>query len=262
MKKLRLSTFFDGIFVFFLSFFIFYSLLKGGIEKISVTLILSVIISSSITFLFCYFLEKHFERKDVLLSDKKHYDEFLKYLYFSSDKEILSLIKNYYQKSTYKAVIKSGGVYIEEKNFIVFYSFTPKKTDVQTILSAYKKTPKSVNTVFIANEFEDSVFSFFSGFGRIKLYTAKDLYLSLLEYKLLPSLDLLPKKKKVKFPLKTVFRRENSKKFFIWGAVFLLFSTVTYYRWFYLILGGIFLTISSYLRFFKNFEQKQKAGLN
>lgn len=261
MKKLRLSTFFDGIFVFLLSFFVFYSLLKGGVRKISVTLILSVTISSVITFLFCYFLERYFEKKDVLLSDKKRYDEFLKYLYFSSDKEVLSLIKNYYQKSTYKAIIKSGSVFVEEKNFMVFYSFTPKKTDANTILSSYKKTPKAVNLVFIANDYEDSVFNFFKGFGRIKLYTAKDLYLELLERNLLPSLDILPKKKKVKIPLKMVFRRENSKKFFMWGAVFLLFSTVTYYRWFYLILGGIFLTISSYLRFFKNFSQTQKADL-
>ncbi len=261
MKKLKLSTFFDGIFIFLLSFVLFYALLKGGIKKIFPTLIVSALLSSVITFLFCFFMEKRFSKKDVLLIEKKRYDNFLKTLYLSSDKEISSLIKNFYLKSSDKVVIKGGGVFIEDKNLYVFYSFTPEKVSIEKVLLAYKKTPKGFKTIFIGSDYDDKVLEFFSSFDRVKLYTAKDLYLRLSEEKLLPDLTVQAKKKTFINPFKNAFKRENSKKFFIWGTVFLLFSTVTYYKWFYLILGVVFLTISSYLRFFKTFSKSQKADL-
>lgn len=262
MRKLKLSTFLDGAFIFTLSFFIFYSLLVSGIGKIFPTLLVSVIISMVITFSFCLLMEKHFSKKDILLSEKKRYDGFLKTLYLSTDKEVCSLIKSYYQKTSDKAIIKGGGVFVEDKNLYAFFSFTPEKVNVEKVLCAYKKTPKGVKTVFIGNEFESSVLEFFSGFEKVKLYTAKDFYLRLNEEELLPEISEKAKKRKFKNPFKNAFKKENSKKFFIWGVVFLLFSTVTYFRWFYLILGAIFLTISSYLRFYKNFPQKQKADLS
>jgi hypothetical protein len=70
MKKLKLSTFFDGIFIFFLSFFVFYALLKGIVKSIILTTFLSILFSSSATFLFALISEKVLGKKDVELKDK------------------------------------------------------------------------------------------------------------------------------------------------------------------------------------------------
>ncbi|MBQ3234647.1 MAG: magnesium transporter [Clostridia bacterium] len=262
MRKLRLSTFFDGIFVFLLSFFLAYALIKGGIKKIAPTVILSVIISAVITFAFCLIMEKRGLNRDVLLKDKQEYDRFLRFLYFCSDGEILRLIKAYYSALDLKSVIKGKGVLIEENKSLTFFSFTPEKTDLKTILSAYKKTPKGYATHFIASEYDGSVYEFFKTFEKVKLFNGKDFYLCLKEHGLIPEkVYEIQTKKKVKIPLKQVFKRENSKRFFAFGAIFLLFSTITYYKWFYLILGTAFLIISCYLRFFKGFSKKEKAEL-
>lgn len=260
MKKIKLSTFLDGIFIFFLSFFIFYSLIKGGVRKISTASLVSAIFSSIITFLFCYLSEKFFAKKDVSLLEKNRYDAFCRMLYFSSDKEVLSLIKDYYLKKELKGVIKSGGYFIEEKLF-VFYSFTPENVSFDKVISAYKKTPKGLSTVFLASGYDGACLEFFAPFEKVKLYTIKDFYLCLKEEDLLPEIELPYKKRKLKNPFKGVLKRENSKKFFLWGAVFTVFSTVTFYKWLYLFIGVIFLFISCYLRFFKTFSEKQKTEL-
>lgn len=262
MKKLKLSTFLDGIFVFILSFFIFYALIRGGVKSIWLTLLLSVVISSIITLLFCTFMDKKNDKKDVLLKDKKEYDAFLKTVYLMHEKEVLKLTKSYYAKQGFIVTQKSNVLFIEEKNSYVFNCLSPEKTGLEKAISAYKKTPKGASTIIIACEYDGSVFEFFSGFEKVKLYNARDFYLCLKESELLPEINVENDKKfKLKNPFKGVLKRENSKKFLLWGAVFLLFSTVTYFKWFYLIVGTIFLAVSCYLRFFKSFDKKDKAGL-
>lgn len=261
MKKLKLSTFLDGAFIFSLSFFVSYALLKGIIKGIMLTALLSIALSCALTFLFCYFLDKKQNQKDVLLKDKKEFENFLKTLYFYSDSEAGKLVKNYYTSIDIKGVSKNGYLALEEVNSWVFFSFTPEKTRLNAVLNAYKKTPKGVSLIFISNDYDSQVYEFFSGFERVKLYNGKEFYLSLKEKNLLPELKTDIKKPRAKLLFKEIFIRENSKKFFIWGATFTLFSTVTYFKWFYLILGGIFLGISAYLRFFKNFKQTKKAEL-
>ncbi|MBO7213934.1 MAG: hypothetical protein J6V66_00400 [Clostridia bacterium] len=262
MKKLKLSTVFDGAFVFFISFFILYAMLKGLLVKIFLTMIVSTILSGFITFLFCVLMEKKISKKDILLKDKKDYDNFLKTLYFYSNSEVLKVIKSYYNNLGYKGIIKGNAYVIDEKKLYINFTFTPEKVALKTILSAYKKTPKGYDTVFIANEYDTYALEFFKGYEKVKLFSAKDFYLRLKEKELLPKRDLEEVKKvKIKYNFKSVFKRENSKKFLTWGIVFLLFSTVTFYKWFYAGIGVVFLIISSYLRFFKNFEQKENAEL-
>ncbi|MBE5744379.1 MAG: hypothetical protein E7358_06715 [Clostridiales bacterium] len=249
MKKLKLSTFFDGIFIFFLSFFVFYALLKGVVKSIILTTFLSILFSSSATFLFALISEKVLGKKDVELKDKNEFETFINSLFFAEQKNIKKLIKAYYEKKNFEVLDKKDYLLLENENACVFFEFTPEKTKESSILNAYKKTPKGYKTIFISNGYDLSVKDFFIGFDRVSLYNGKDLYLSLKEENLIDvSIKNQPKKLKINF--KQILRRENSKKFLLWGAVLLLFSTLTFYKWFYLITGSLFLILSLITRFF------------
>ncbi len=249
MKKLKLSTFFDGIFIFILSFFIFYALLKGVAKSIALTTFLSVLFSAVITFLFALISERVLDKKDVLLKDKKEFEIFINSLYFAERKNIKKLIKAYYEKKKLTVIDKKDYLELEGENVCVFFEFSPEKTKESAIINAYKKTPKGYKTVFISNGYDLSVKDFFINFDRITLYNGKDFYLALKEENLL-SVEVKVAPKKLKIPFKQILKRENSKKFLLWGSVLLLFSTLAFYKWLYVFLGTVFLILSIITRFF------------
>lgn len=249
MKKLKLSTFFDGIFIFILSFFIFYALLKGAVKSIFLTTFLSVLFSSVITFLFALISEKVLDKKDVRLKDKNEFEIFINSLYFAERKNVKKLIKAYYEKKNLSVVDKKDYLELESESACVFFEFTPEKTKESSIINAYKKTPKGYKTVFISSDYDLSIKDFFINFDRITLYNGKDFYLALKEEKLL-NIEVKTPPKKLKIPFKQILKRENSKKFLLWGSVLLLFSTLAFYKWLYIFLGTVFLILSIITRFF------------
>ncbi len=249
MKKLKLSTFFDGIFIFILSFFIFYALLKGLVKSIALTTFLSVIFSSTATFLFALISEKLLDKKDVKIRDKKEFETFINSLYFAERKNIKKLIKAYYEKKNFSVTDKKDYLSIDNESVAVFFEFKPEKIKESAIINAYKKTPKGYKTVFISNGYDLSIKDFFINFDRVTLYNGKDFYLALKEENLL-DVSINEEKRKLKIPFKQILRRENSKKFLLWGAVLLVFSTLAFYKWLYLTIGTIFLILSLVTRFF------------
>ena len=249
MKKLKLSTFFDGIFIFILAFFVFYALLKGVAKSVVITTFLSVIFSSTITFLFALISERVLDKRDVKLKDKKEFEIFINSLYFAEHKSVKKLIKAYYEKKGILSVDKKEYLLLEQSQIAVFYEFKPEKIKESTIINAYKKTPKGYKTVFIASDYDLSVRDFFINFDRVTLYNGKDFYLALKEENLL-DVTVKDQPKKLKIPLKQILRRENSKKFLLWGSVLLVFSTLAYYKWLYLTTGTVFLLLSLFTRFY------------
>ncbi len=249
MKKLKLSTFFDGIFIFIISFFMFYALIKGSVKSIALTTFLSILFSSTITFLFALISEKVLSKKDVEIKDKKEFEIFINSLFFAERKNVKKLIKAYYEKKNFTVMDKKDYLSIENENVAVFFEFTPEKIKESAIINAYKKTPKGYKTVFISNDYDLSVRDFFIKFDRVTLYNGKDFYLALKEEKLL-DIPVKNEPKKFKIPFKQILKRENSKKFLLWGSCLLVFSTLTFYKWLYLTLGTIFLMLSLITRFF------------
>ena len=103
--------------------------------------------------------------------------------------------------------------------------------------------------MFISNDYNLSIKDFFANFDRVTLYNGKDFYLALKEENLI-DVPLEESPKKIKIRLNQILKRENSKKFLLWGSVLLVFSTLAFYKWLYLVVGTIFLMLSLITRFF------------
>ncbi len=250
MNKLKLSTVGDGIFIYLVCFFISYAFIKSKVVSIASATILSSMISAILTFAFIYYLSKKDRLKSNIANKNQLLKAFNTHLYLLPDKEIVKLISNYLIKIGVAFEVKNSNFYFYRKTILQFH-FTPDKTTLSTCINFYKKTPKNYNLVILSCEYDDSVKEFFSDFERIKLYTSNDLYTALENENLLPTLQLPKKDKLTLNSLIGVFlQRKNVKKFFLWGVLLMLFSTVTYYKLFYLILGTSFLLLSAYLKFF------------
>ena len=251
MKKFSLSVIIDGFFIFFTSFFLLYSLLKPFIKSILGCLAVTVIISIIITVLFMAFLDKQKEIKGVKIICEENYECFLKFLYLADKKDIVSVIKNYYEKQN-ETFTQTKQYFLVDDKTAVFYNFNYNETTIDKIIEYYKKTPKSLTLTVIARHYENGVTKTLQNLKiKANLITSKEVFSFLEKENLLPTLDAYKvKKEKIKINLKGFLKRENAKKFLLWGIVFTAFSWITYFKYFYLLLGSIFLITSIYLRFF------------
>lgn len=254
MAKIKLSTLIDGAFIFFSSFFVFYALLKTPLQKIFLTTFVSLLISFIITFLFILYLNNKNSKNDLLKQDEETLFAFKKYLLLSPNETILSLVNDYYKIEFNQTKIHNDFIFINEINSFVTFDFLSKKIELSSVLLAFKKIDKNSKLIFISNEFSSDVSAFILDNSLpIELVTLKDFFARLKTKDLLPPLEITKTKKpQLKTIVFNALKRENSKKFLILGGVLLLFSTLTYYKAFYTIIGILFVFISLYLRFFIN----------
>lgn len=252
MNKLKLSIALDGAFIFGISFFIYYAIVKQNIYSIISATIFSVTLSSLTAFLFILISSyKNRKKVDTAIENEK-VTAFSNRLYLLKDSEVVLLISSYLNKVGKPYEVKKSAFYFKDKKVALYFDFTPDKTTLSTAIRFYKQTPKGYKTAILCCEYNAGVKEFFSEIDSVSIYTAYDLYSALNSEKLLPD---YPVKEKKAFSVNKLIgrflRRENVKKFFLWGAVLTLFSTVTYYKFFYAFLGTVFLLIAVYLKFFK-----------
>ena len=251
MRKLKLSIALDGFFIFSICFFIFYALIKPSAKSIWLATGFSVILSAIACFLFMTFLFYINKLKGDKQENINLINSFDKHLFLLKDSEIIKLISSYLDKLNYKFEVKNNAFYFNENKAVLYFSFTPDELSLTKAVEFYKNTPKGYNTAIIAPSYNKKLQEFFTGFLDISFYQTSDLYSALNSSNLLPPLSIDKKKKATINQLISRFlKRKNIKKFFLYGAILLLFSTITYYKIFYLIIGTGFLITATYLKFF------------
>ncbi len=251
MRKLKLSIALDGLFVFGISFFIFYALVKPKILSVFTATGVSVVLSALVSFLFMLVISY----KQKLNGDKQDrinmIDALNNQLYLSKDSEIVNLISSYLEKVNYNFEVKKSAFYFKESKAVLYFYFTPDELSLTKTLEFYKKTPKGYKTVVLASNYDNKVKEFFTDLKDVSLYKTSDFYVALEEKNLLPKLTVKGKQKITFNKLIAHFlQKKNVKKFFIYGALLLLFSTISYYKFFYALIGTIFLITATYLKFF------------
>ena len=252
MNKLKLSIALDGAFIFGISFFIYYAVVKQNIYSVISATIFSVTLSSLTAFLFIVISSYRNRKKVDSAIENDKIIAFSNYLYLLKDSEIISLISSYLNKLGKSYEVKKSAFYFKDNKVVLYFDFTPDKTTLSSAIRFYKQTPKGYKTAILCCEYNLGVKEFFSEIDSVSFYTVFDLYSALNSEELLPNYPVKEKKIfSVNKLISRFLRRENVKKFFLWGAVLTLFSTVTYYKFFYAVLGTVFLLIAVYLKFFK-----------
>lgn len=251
MRKLKLSIALDGLFIFSISFFIFYALIKPKIISVWSATGVSVILSAITCFLFMLFLYNKQKLKGEKEDKTVMVNAFNKHLYLLKNSKIIKLISTYLDSANYKFEVKNNAFYFKDNKVVLYYNFTPDELSLTKAIELYKSTPKNYKTIVLASSYDKKVKEFFKGFIDVSFYETSELYSSLESSNLLPPLSI-DKKEKITFNklISHFLQRKNVKKFFLYGALLLLFSTITYYKFFYLIIGTTFLITATYLKFF------------
>ena len=174
-----------------------------------------------------------------------------KHLFLLKDSEIIKLISSYLDKQNYKFEVKNNAFYFNDNKVVLYYNYAPEDLSLTKAVEFYKNTPKNYKTVVLAPSYDKKVKEFFSGNLEVSFFETDSLYTALKNKNLLPLLTLEKKEKiTIKKLISHFLQRKHVKKFFLYGALLLLFSTVSYYKFFYLIIGTSFLITATYLKFF------------
>ncbi|MBO5851949.1 MAG: hypothetical protein J6R29_06420 [Clostridia bacterium] len=263
MKKIKFYLLADGFFIFFALFFVFYAIIKYNGATFTLSLILSSLISVLLTCAFLFFTIIKNDKITSIYKEKELKKALSNYLAFLDKEEVLNLFLNYYLAIKTDAKIESDKIILPKLKTYVFPIFTVEKITTKEVINAYKQTKKGYKAKILYNEATSEVLSFCLDLElRIELFDINSVYFALKNQNLLPELKIKEKSKIKILPLfKNLFKKQKAGKFLLFGIFLLLFSTITFFPLYYIIVGSALIIISIILKFFAPFESEKSTKL-
>lgn len=257
MSKFKISYISDCIFVFGLSFLVFYAPLCYFVKKRLPSAVIALFSSVIALTLFIFVSRKRTGRLAIKKSEEKLYSDCRNAFLISDEKTInqtmfrlLRIIKNQAKP------IKNG--FVLPKNERAIYKFTSKPLGADEIINAYKSSPKGSSILFFGISFDESAREFAKNLGiRIKLVDFTELFLLLKENDCLLSnpentndIVKIDGKKKLLLLLISAFDKKKAKTFAFYGVLTLFLSRFVAYPIYYTIIGCVFLIYAVIAKFF------------
>ena len=251
MFKFKLSEISDGLFIlgstFLISFVIGFYFIKNNVTSIIIAIPFAIIV-------FCIYMLLLKKKKGKLLIKREDEEKFIKCANalclenreFGENVIFTTLV------ATGKTPAKVYNGIVCENNFY-YVKFTYDKISAGNVASAYKKTPKSKNLVYVAIDFSSDAITFAKSFyAKIKLLTLSEIFPVLKKSNTLPSGGFIPKEQKPSFLslLKETFQRQKAKTFALYGAFMLIMSRFVFFPVWYIVVGSLFLIYAIIIKFF------------
>ena len=256
MTKFKISYISDCIFVFILSFMLFYApvsfFAKNRIASAIIAFFASIICLTAFIFIS---RKKHGELA-VKKNEEEAYIDCKNFFLLSNDKIIEDLVVKLFKKLKNQAILSKNGIVIPDGNR-VFYKFSARPIGADEIISAYKSVPKGSSVIFVATAFGQDAFDFAKNLGmRIKLVDFPKFYILLKENDCLPPEtdreSKTPKpslKTKFKYIFLSAFDKKKAKTFAFYGVLTLLLSRFVAFPIYYTVVGCIFLAYAVAIKF-------------
>lgn len=166
--------------------------------------------------------------------------------------QVTSLFMKAFAKKGYEAEKNGFSIILPQKKLRVFFCFSFDGMTKADIVRAYNRINRSERAVIFTNEISEDVKNFCLRFdGKVNVIEKDETY------ELLSETDSLPKKtvdcvatktetKKRKF----FFDKKRSKKYFLFGALFLILSFLAPLKLYYTVCGFLFMTLAIVSRAF------------
>lgn len=246
MKNYKLPIFSNATFISVGSIIFFSVLFRFYNFSFPLSLTLGGVISLIISCTYVTVAVKVLEKKLPITERKERYFEILNALYYTSEKEVLNiaLIALYGGKGK----LLSKKISREKEEIFSYISSTD--ITAKEIEDFVKSTSKNKKTVIITTKLPSDALNVLS--GKVSFITAETLILKAEEKGV--SLPKGIKNEKTKIPfkkrLKTVLDKKRAKKYALYGVILVFMSRFTFFPLYYIIFGGIFITLAIFIMIF------------
>lgn len=186
------------------------------------------------------------EKSNLSAAERKSYEDFILCLNLFSEEKILSLAARVAKKRGFIAKRKLGGLHFEEQKLFAFFRFGFCELEKSDIVKIYRKTGRNARALIVAENPKEEIKNFALRLNRNLLVTnGEEFFKAAKEENLLPESELFispEKRKKVDFRL--LADKKRAKSYLAFGSVFVILSYFAPIKIYYLISGGIMLTLS------------------
>lgn len=262
MKNFPLSTFIDTLVTVILGFLFTFLIFNYFIQRPY-----SYIIALSIGIMLAVATYKvsinKFRKRLVTKSESQQIQAVLNQLDFLSVAELTALFTKAFMDDKKKVEKKRGYLYLTESKTAVFLSFGFNAKTKAEIVKAYNilcdKDKDISKAILIGSEFPKEIIEFALRFGgKISLIYGDTVYRLLAKNNNLPSItcEILKTENKKPNWFISLCNKKNSRKFLLFGSVFLLTSYFVPIKIYYLIFGGIMLTFGFILMIFGKYNEE------
>ncbi len=193
-------------------------------------------------------------------TQKKLCENTLLQLNFMDKSELLS----YFEKVilAYGTMVEKrrNYLYIKESSIALFFKFEFKAVEKFDVLKAYNEKPKNSKVYIFSESFNDEIKAFANRFDNVELIDGQKTFEIVSKVNVLPEEKFPAKAKKTEFfkNFKTLFLRRRAKSHALFGFLFLIMSTISPFKLYYLFSGTAFLILSLISLLFGQTESAKK----
>ena len=251
MKNVLLSLL-DGAFSAFLAFIIAFLVLNYFVER-PFSIVFSICIALPIFIIAYQKLEKSSRLRGERNARKKIVQKTISALSLMDKSEQVKLFFKAIKIKGYDCQIKKSGIFIESKKVGIFPLFSFDKITKTDVVRAFNMVNRAQKAVVLGGEISQDVKDFIFRFnGQVLFFGEQEVFTFLSEARCLPQekIDLTKKSALASGIINALFKRKNSTKYLIFGALFLLLSYFSPIKIYYVIWGGVFLLVALLSRLF------------
>ncbi|MBQ9514246.1 MAG: hypothetical protein IJR66_04645 [Clostridia bacterium] len=250
------DTAFVFVACFLLSFFIFnyftkrpYSYVLALSLSLAVSVLAFKIISSA------YISNKNASGNSRLVKNT------LNHLCLSKEKDVKDLFYSAFIKKGYVAEIKRRYILLPKEKLQLFFVFSFDGLTKKDVVAVYNMLSQSNRAVIYTNEISEEVKDFVIRFNKkINVFYGKEVFDFLKDCEVLPDIDfVLEEITAPKITAKTFIEKKKAKNYFVFGIIFLLLSFFVPLKLYYIIAGGIMISLSLFARLFGYIPEKKDA---
>jgi len=222
MKKFVFSVYSDTVFVAFVAFLLSFALFRFYLRSFALSLALALVTALALSALAFLHMRRKSDKKLLKLSDEREISKLAFHLAMDTEENNLErLFAALFEKDD-KAQRADDSVVVGNEEYFFSFRLEPVRADKLA-----------------------------AAFG-IRIMRAADVYLLYKETEQLPENYILAEKMKTgwKEKLKFRFQKRMYKGYLLAGAALLVFSLFTFFPVYYLVAGGILLSLAVAVRFF------------
>ena len=251
MKSLIIAII-DSLFSAFIAFIVAFIFLNFYLER-KLCIILSVIISLPVFFIALKRINEQRSLAFIKKQTQKKIDKTNCLLCFLEKTKLFSLFEDALTKKGYAVINKKHGLLIESENALIIPIFNFDEITKTDVVKAYNYLKKGQTAYLFGNSISSELSSFIQRFNNKVVFIGGEKIYSLLEQtNCLPQNDLplSINTLTIKKAIATLLSKVNSKKFLLFGTLFILMSYFAPLKLYYIIIGAVFLIFALIVRLF------------
>ena len=248
MKKFVFSVYSDTVFVAFVAFLLSFALFRFYLRSFALSLALALVTALALSALAFLHMRRKSDKKLLKLSDEREISKLAFHLAMDTEENNLErLFAALFEKDD-KAQRADDSVVVGNEEYFFSFRLEPVRADeIANLVRRGGDREKILLTADVTPDAEKLA----AAFG-IRIMRAADVYLLYKETEQLPENYILAEKMKTgwKEKLKFRFQKRMYKGYLLAGAALLVFSLFTFFPVYYLVAGGILLSLAVAVRFF------------